>query len=131
LIVRRPLESPPEDNVYTFVRNEPVSRHDSVGLVDSITGYFRSCAQFPTAQSRCKCYCAPITTGPEDSSACENGCMTCEKLATGAAKNQPDPMSLCLCFCNARNKKNKTCQDCQKLCSSVIPQKQQDGSSAE
>lgn len=122
---------PQEASLYKFLANNPVSQMDALGLwYDTITAYMRGCTTFPTAQSRCGCYCAPVTTGSSDSKDCIDGCMRCEKLATGAFKGKPDPMSLCLCFCEWENKKAKKngekTTDCGKVCGKVVPKKCQD-----
>jgi len=121
---RDPIEYRGSVNLYGYVNDKPINNVDPSGLqADSITAYYRSCACRLTAMARCECYCAPVTTGSQDSTECESKCLLCEKLATSGFKGKVDPCALCLCFCTLANRKGKEkCLppiDCQKLCTSL------------
>lgn len=115
-------------NLYTYVRNNTPNAIDPKGLIDSITGYFRGCAELLSAESRCECYCAIVTTGSDDSTDCVRGCLKCEQAVTKGVKGTPpDPKAMCMCLCgveNERRKKNgQKERDCGKLCDKICPKK--------
>ena len=113
-------------NLYEFVRNSAVNQIDSLGLfLDSLTGYYRSCAEMHVLgeDAFCDCLCASVTTGAEDHKACVDNCKNCSGILAGVAKKKASLYDMCLCLCQAKNKqkikngaKEEDCVDCQEHC---------------
>jgi RHS repeat-associated protein len=106
-------------NRYLFSGNDPIGKIDPLGLwYDTVTNYMLNCARLP--KDRCKCICAPITTGAEDSKKCETDCEKCDDLIKGIPGKKAKADALCLCYCSMVNKQRqadgKAPLDCQKVC---------------
>jgi RHS repeat-associated protein len=106
-------------NRYAFVGNDPITHIDPLGLwYDTVSNYMLNCARLP--KDRCKCICAPITTGSEDSSKCVNDCEKCDDLVKGIPGKKAKADAVCLCLCSMVNKQRQAdgqpTLDCQKVC---------------
>jgi RHS repeat-associated protein len=117
-------------NLHVFVGNNPINKMDPAGLwYDSITAYYRGCAQMHAVGSQrfCDCVCAPITT-PDTAQACKDDCYRCaDVLGKGLGGKKIDGHSWCLCLCQQANKRAKKggskCVDCEKACKFLEPKK--------
>ncbi len=125
-LTRDPIGYQDGPNFYFYVRNRPINLVDPTGL-DSISDYYKKCAELLDATDRCNCFCAPVTTGSADSQQCVNNCEKCASLATAIAKGSVCTYAneLCLCLCTLANKKLKeSCLptiDCTKSCNKYAP----------